>query len=113
MGKNLREEMKRRGDLLLLAPVVKGRKGFHTDVAEWAAKHGYKEIRADGKIYPTGERLRLDRFQSTCRNCRRCARSETERGCPQSQRVRKQGALRFGKSGAAAAEDMPRSARTH
>src|SRR5215475_15165167 len=29
LGQRLREETKRRGDLLLLAPVVKGRKGFH------------------------------------------------------------------------------------
>jgi excinuclease ABC subunit A len=43
--------------------VVKNRKGFHTDVAEWAAKHGYAEIRADGKIYSTNEAFRLDRFR--------------------------------------------------
>ncbi|EEF57855.1 excinuclease ABC, A subunit [Pedosphaera parvula Ellin514] len=63
LGKGLQTEQKKRGDLLLLAPVVRNRKGFHTDVAEWAAKHGYKEIRADGKIYQTSERLRLDRFR--------------------------------------------------
>ena len=56
-------ELRQRGDLLLLAPVVRNRKGFHTDVAEWAASHGYAEVRADGKIYPTSERLRLDRFR--------------------------------------------------
>jgi excinuclease ABC subunit A len=63
LGARLRQEMKRRGDLLLLAPVVRNRKGFHTDVAEWAAAHGYAEVRADGKIYPTDKRLRLDRFR--------------------------------------------------
>jgi len=63
LGRQLAAEMKKRGDLLLLAPVVRNRKGFHTDVAEWAAKHGYKEVRADGKIYATSERLRLDRFR--------------------------------------------------
>ncbi len=56
-------EMKRRGDLLLLAPVVKNRKGFHSEVAEWAAKHGYKELRADGKIHSASEKFRLDRFR--------------------------------------------------
>ena len=30
---------------------------------EWAAKHGYAEIRADGKIYSTSEPFRLDRFR--------------------------------------------------
>ena len=63
LGKKIQEELRQRGDLVLLAPVVKNRKGFHTDVAEWAAKHGYAEVRADGKIYPTSERLRLDRFR--------------------------------------------------
>ena len=59
----LRRELKQRGDLRLLAPIVKRRKGFHTDVAEWALKHGYAEIRADGKLQPSSERLRLDRFK--------------------------------------------------
>ena len=60
---HLESEMKRRGDLLLLAPVVKNRKGFHTDIAEWAAKHGYKEIRADGEMHRTDIPFRLDRFK--------------------------------------------------
>jgi excinuclease ABC subunit A len=63
LGRRLRSEQRNRGELQLLAPVVKNRKGFHTDVAEWAAKHGYAEVRADGKLYPTSERLRLDRFR--------------------------------------------------
>src|SRR4030095_12820007 len=63
VGRRLQVALKQRGDLLLLAPVVKNRKGFHTDVAEWAARHGYAEVRADGKIFPTKERLRLDRFR--------------------------------------------------
>jgi excinuclease ABC subunit A len=62
-GRRLQTEMKKRGELLLLAPVVKHRKGFHTDVAEWAARHGYIEVRADGKMYSTSEPLRLDRFR--------------------------------------------------
>jgi excinuclease ABC subunit A len=63
LGRRLREELRNRGDLSLLAPVVKNRKGFHTDVGEWAANHGYDEIRADGKLCRTSERLRLDRFR--------------------------------------------------
>jgi excinuclease ABC subunit A len=63
LAAHLKDELKRRGDLLLLAPVVKNRKGFHTDVAEWAAKHGYAEIRADGKIFRTDKPFRLDRFK--------------------------------------------------
>lgn len=60
---HLQAELKRRGDLLLLAPVVKHRKGFHTEVAEWAAKRGYAEIRADGRMHSTREPMRLDRFR--------------------------------------------------
>jgi len=63
VGRKLEAERARRGPLLLLAPVVKNRKGFHTEVAAWAAKHGYAEVRADGKIHPTAEPLRLDRFR--------------------------------------------------
>ena len=63
LGRRLQQEVKRRGALQLLAPVVKNRKGFHTDVAEWAANHGYTFIRADGEILPSSERLRLDRFR--------------------------------------------------
>ncbi len=63
VGRRLQAEARRRGDLRLLAPVVKNRKGFHTDVAEWAANHGYAEVRADGRLRPSRERLRLDRFR--------------------------------------------------
>src|SRR5258708_15996237 len=63
LGKRLQGELRKRGALRLLAPVVRNRKGFHTDVAEWAANHGYGEIRADRKILSTSEHLRLDRFR--------------------------------------------------
>jgi excinuclease ABC subunit A len=63
VGRQLQAELKRRGDLLLLAPAVRNRKGFHTDVAQWAARHGYAEVRADGKIYETSKPFRLDRFR--------------------------------------------------
>jgi excinuclease ABC subunit A len=63
IGTRLEAEARRRGELQLLAPVVRNRKGFHTEVAEWAAKHGFENVRADGKIHSTGERLRLDRFR--------------------------------------------------
>jgi excinuclease ABC subunit A len=59
----LQAELRRRGDLLLLAPVVKNRKGFHTEAAQWAAQHGFAEVRADGKIYSTAEPFRLERFR--------------------------------------------------
>jgi excinuclease ABC subunit A len=63
LAAGLRQEMKKRGDLLLLAPVVRNRKGFHSDIADWAAQKGYREIRADGKLYDTSKPFRLDRFR--------------------------------------------------
>src|SRR5258705_9481315 len=63
LARRLRRELRKRGDLRLLAPIVKNRKGFHTDVAEWAANHGYAEIRADGELLSTSVRMRLDRFR--------------------------------------------------
>src|SRR5215467_14424014 len=63
LGRRLQKELRERGELILLAPVVKNRKGFHTDVAEWAGRHGYAQVRADGKLYDSNERLRLDRFR--------------------------------------------------
>ena len=63
LGRRLRRELRERGDLLLLAPVVRNRKGFHTDVAGWAARNGYVEVRADGRLYSTDKPFRLDRFR--------------------------------------------------
>lgn len=63
LGRRLRSDLQERGDLTLLAPVVRNRKGFHTDIAEWASKHGYQELRADGKIHAADEHFRLDRFR--------------------------------------------------
>jgi excinuclease ABC subunit A len=59
----LKLELRKRGDLLLLAPLVKHRKGFHTEVAETAARQGYGQIRVDGRLHSTSERLRLDRYR--------------------------------------------------
>ncbi len=63
LARRLEREVQTRGELSLLAPVVKNRKGFHTDIAEWALRHGYSELRADGKIYAAAEPFRLDRFR--------------------------------------------------
>jgi len=59
----LREHVNARGPLRLLAPRIRNRKGFHTDVGEWAARHGYQQLRADGEFFSTDQPLRLDRFR--------------------------------------------------
>ena len=59
----LTEAVRSRGSLKLLAPVVRNRKGFHSEVAEWARQRGYGELRADGRLLPADEDFRLDRFK--------------------------------------------------
>jgi excinuclease ABC subunit A len=39
----------RNGELTLLAPLIRARKGFHTEIAKWADKKGYTLLRVDGK----------------------------------------------------------------
>jgi excinuclease ABC subunit A len=63
VARHLMREARRRGELTLLSPVIRNRKGFHSDVAEWAARRGYAEIRADGKRCSTRDPFRLDRFR--------------------------------------------------
>jgi len=60
--RRLEREVRRRGPLRLLAPVVRHRKGIHSDVALWAARQGFEQIRADGVIRPSREPLRLARY---------------------------------------------------
>src|SRR5436189_2022537 len=40
----------RRGRIHVLAPLIKARKGFHTDVAKWALRQGFEELLVDGKF---------------------------------------------------------------
>ncbi|MBL8470300.1 MAG: excinuclease ABC subunit UvrA [Rhodocyclaceae bacterium] len=47
----------------LLAPLVIGRKGYYTDLAQWAAGKGHSHLRVDGEFLPTGKWPRLDRFR--------------------------------------------------
>ncbi|HTY49477.1 MAG TPA: hypothetical protein VMB48_07290 [Steroidobacteraceae bacterium] len=49
--------------ITLLAPLVVARKGFYTDLARWAAKKGYRELRVDGVNLPTARWPRLNRFK--------------------------------------------------
>ncbi len=51
------------GKIKIMAPLVKARKGFHTDVAKWAEKHGYEELLVDGEFKPSTDFKKLTRFQ--------------------------------------------------
>ena len=47
--------------IMLLAPVVRGRKGEHAKVFERAAKSGYVRVRVDGSMYELSEEIKLDK----------------------------------------------------
>jgi len=49
--------------ITLLAPLVVARKGYYTDLAKWAARKGFPELRVDGVMTPTAPWPRLDRFK--------------------------------------------------
>ena len=53
----------RRRTITLLAPLVVARKGYYTDLAAWAAKKGYEQLRVDGQWVGTKKWPRLDRFK--------------------------------------------------
>ncbi len=47
----------------LLAPLVQGRKGVYTELADWARPRGYTHLRVDGNFLPTTGFPRIDRFK--------------------------------------------------
>ncbi len=57
------EAAAKRGPLKVLAPLVKARKGFHTDVARWAERQGFETLYVDGKLIPVSSFKKLERFK--------------------------------------------------
>jgi excinuclease ABC subunit A len=49
--------------LKVLAPLVKARKGFHTDVARWAERQGFDSLYVDGRLVPVSHFRKLERFK--------------------------------------------------
>ncbi|MGH7984580.1 MAG: excinuclease ABC subunit UvrA, partial [Candidatus Udaeobacter sp.] len=49
--------------LKVLAPLVKARKGFHTDVAHWAEHQGFETLYVDGQLVPIRNFRKLERFK--------------------------------------------------
>jgi excinuclease ABC subunit A len=49
-------------ELRVLAPLIKGRKGFHTEVAKWAEKKDYPLLHVDGKWIEPAKFKALDRY---------------------------------------------------
>ncbi len=57
------ETAAKRGQLKVLAPLVKARKGFHTDVARWAERQGFDTLFVDGQLIPVAQFRKLERFK--------------------------------------------------
>jgi excinuclease ABC subunit A len=51
------------GAVSILAPLIRGRKGFHTDVAAWAGRHGYTRLLVDSQWKNVDGFQRLERFK--------------------------------------------------
>lgn len=49
--------------IILLAPVVRGRKGHYRELFEQLRKQGYLKVRVDGEIVDLKERMQLDRYK--------------------------------------------------
>jgi excinuclease ABC subunit A len=47
----------------LFSPLIVARKGYYTDLAQWATRQGYSHLRVDGELLPTANWPRLDRFK--------------------------------------------------
>jgi len=52
-----------RAPLKVVAPLVKARKGFHTDVARWAERQGFDTLYVDGRLVPISHFRKLERFK--------------------------------------------------
>src|SRR4029077_9275023 len=57
------ESTAKRGPVTVLAPLVKARKGFHTEVARWAERQGFDTLYVDGKLVPVPRFRKLERFK--------------------------------------------------
>ena len=49
--------------LLLCASLMRGRKGHHQPLADWASEHDYELLRVDGEFTPIAGFQRLDRYR--------------------------------------------------
>ena len=47
----------------LLAPLIRGRKGEYRNIGKQIAKSGFARMRINGKIYETGEAIKLDKYK--------------------------------------------------
>jgi len=61
--KKAESAVRKRGGVRVLAPLIKARKGFHSEVARWAVREGYEELLVDGRLIRVADFKRLERFR--------------------------------------------------
>ncbi len=57
------EKLAARGRVRVFATLIKARKGFHTDVAKWAKRHGFDTLLVDARLVKVAEFKALERFR--------------------------------------------------
>ncbi len=57
------QRLARRGAVQVFAPLIRGRKGFHTRVAQWAARQGIDFLLVDEQLTPVADFTKLARFK--------------------------------------------------
>ncbi len=50
-------------EVIILSPLVSSRKGLYTEVARWARRKGFPQLRVDGRFYDVTEFPRLERYR--------------------------------------------------
>ena len=57
------DDMSKENAVQLFAPLIRGRKGYHTEVARWAGDHGFSTLLVDGELIQVDEFEALERFK--------------------------------------------------
>ena len=52
----------KKGPVKILAPLIRGKKGYHTEIAQWAIKHGFTTLLVDKQFKQAEDFTRLERF---------------------------------------------------
>lgn len=53
----------KKGSVTLFAPVIRGKKGYHTEIATWAVKQGFTRLLVDKQLKDAEGFTRLERFK--------------------------------------------------
>lgn len=56
-------EKREKGEIKILAPVIRGRKGEYKNILEQIKKSGFLRVRVDGKYFDVNEEIKLERYK--------------------------------------------------